>query len=75
MSKLPSRSGLAMSRMPGCVVPGPFGRGLDVLGGVVRMGGAEVVDVADAEGPRVDAEVAGARLGAGADRGRSGASW
>ena len=26
MSKLPSRNGLAMSRMPGSVVPGPFGR-------------------------------------------------
>jgi hypothetical protein len=75
MSKLPSRSGLAKSRMPGCVVPGPFGGGLDVLGGVVRMGGAEVADVGDAEGPPVDTDVAGARLGSGADRGRSGASW
>ncbi len=77
MSKLPSRSGLAMSRTPGCVVPGPFGSDLDVLGGVVRMGCAEVVDVGDAEGPRVDAAVAGdgARFGARADRGRSGASW
>ena len=25
MSKLPSRNGLAMSRMPGSVIPGPFG--------------------------------------------------
>ena len=48
-----------MSRTPGCVVPGPFGGDLDVLGGIVRMGCAEVVDVADAEGPRVDAAVAG----------------
>ena len=45
-SKLPSGSGLAMSRMPGWVVPGPFGSSASV-GVVVRV---EVLGDGEADG-------------------------
>ena len=42
-SKLPSGSGLAMTRMPGWVVPGPFGN-FALVGVVVRDVGVVVGD-------------------------------
>jgi hypothetical protein len=66
ISKLPSRNGLAMSKMPGSVVPGPFGS--IVLAGAVEGWGcgdgeAEGVRTAVAEGVLLVTE--------GADRGSS----
>ena len=48
-SKLPSRSGLAISKMPGSVVPGPFGSFV-LTGAAVGMGLGEVADDGEAEG-------------------------
>ena len=50
-SKLPSRNGLAMSKMPGSVVPGPFGSFV-LTGAVVGVGFGEVVGDGEAEGVR-----------------------
>lgn len=44
MSKLPSRNGLATSRMPGSVVPGPFGSFAFVWVGVAVGFGEGVAD-------------------------------
>jgi hypothetical protein len=75
MSKLPLGSGLAMSRIPGCVVPGPFGS--FVLAGAVVVGSGEVVG--EAEGVSTVAGDAGAEgvppSATGAARGSSGAVW
>ena len=74
MSKLPSGSGLAMSRMPACVVPGPFGS-FALVGVVVRV---EVSGDGDPEGVvAVEFEAVGKGVAlaiSGADRGSSGAS-
>jgi hypothetical protein len=73
-SKLPSGSGLAMSKMPGSVVPGPFGSFVSA-GAVVGMGLGEVVGDGEAEGVRtvgVEAAADGALVATvGADRGSS----
>ena len=76
-SKLPSGSGLAMSKMPGWVVPGPFGS-FALVEVVVRAAVGDVVGDGEADG----AWAGGAGLVsddgppafAGADRGSSGAS-
>ena len=75
-SKLPSGSGLATTRMPGWVVPGPFGN-FALVGVVVRdvgvvLGDGEPEGVGAVEFEAVDRGVALAI--AGADRGSSGAS-
>jgi hypothetical protein len=66
MSKLPSRNGLAMSKMPGSVVPGPRGS-VALAGGVgglaCGVGEADGVRTAVAEGVLLATE--------GADRGSS----
>ena len=74
-SKLPSGSGLATSRMPGWVVPGPFGNFALVGVVVVRDVGAALGD-GEAEGVGgVEFEAVGVALAtAGAERGSSGAS-
>ena len=48
-SKLPSGSGLAMSKMPGWVVPGPFGS-FALVEVVVRAAVGDVVGDGEAEG-------------------------
>jgi len=74
MSKLPFGSGLAMSKIPGCVVPGPFGSFV-LAGAVVAVGSGEVVGAA--EGASAVAGGVGAEgvplFAAGAARGSSGA--
>lgn len=75
MSKLPSRSGLAMSKIPGCVVPGPVGSFV-LAGAVVAVGSCEVVGEAEAV-PTVEGSAGdeGVPLSAtGAARGSSGAA-
>jgi hypothetical protein len=75
-SKLPSGSGLAISKIPGWVVPGPFGS-FALVEVVVRVAVGEVVGDGDAEGAWVGAgpvNDGGPPAFAGADRGSSGAS-
>ena len=74
MSKLPSGSGLATSRMPGWVVPGPFGS-FALVGVVVRV---EVLGDGEPEGVvAVEFEAVGKGVPlaiSDVDRGSSGAS-
>jgi hypothetical protein len=76
-SKLPSGYGLAMSRMPGWVVPGPFG-GFALLVLVVRVDVGAVLGDGEPEGVGADEfETVGKGVPlaiAGAGRGSSGAS-
>lgn len=76
-SKLPSGSGLATSRMPGWVLPGPFGSFALVevvgdvdVGAVVGDGEPEGVGPVESEVVAIGVPLAAA----GADRGSSGAS-
>ena len=73
-SKLPSRSGLAMSKMPGSVVHGPFGSFV-LTGAAVGMGLGEVADDGEAEGvPTIGVEAVSEEVllaAAGVDRGSS----
>jgi hypothetical protein len=76
ISKEPPGSGLAMSRIPGCVVPGPFGS-LTSFGGVVGtvhtgevVGDAEGAFAGEAEPAAEGAPPAGVEV----DRGSSGPS-
>ena len=65
ISKLPSRKGLAMSKMPGSVVPGPFGS--FVLAGAVVGVGCGVFGDGEADGAAEGVLLATG----GADRGSS----
>jgi hypothetical protein len=75
-SKLPSGSGLAISKTPGWVVPGPFGS-FALVEVVVRVAAGDVVG-GDAEGAWAVGvglvSDGGPSAFAGADRGSSGAS-
>ena len=75
MSKEPPGSGLAMSRIPGLVVPGPFGS-LTSFGGVVgTVRSGEVVEEAvGAFAGEAELTEGAPPAGVEADRGRSGSS-
>jgi hypothetical protein len=76
-SKLPSGSGLAMSKIPGWVVPGPFGS-LALVAVVVRVVVGEVLGDGEADGAWAvgtgTVSDGGPPASAGADRGSCGAS-
>jgi hypothetical protein len=66
MSKLPSRNGLAMSKMPGSVVPGPCGS-FAVAGTVEGVGCGN----GESDGVRTAVAEGGVLAVTGADRGSS----